>query len=424
MVWVKRVATFGLALVAAGSASAQQRQQVTGPVATYWMSAQTATGMAAMGMGGPGAKPDMGAMMGMMMGGGRGRGPQHTLNLQLGSSRKAPGEPTAEHLPPPGLRAGQTLPLLTPRAQPTQPDEEPRMPREFEKPKGKMLIFWGCGEHARPGQPVVIDFAQMQPGKMPPGLEALSRGLGVTPMRGPSPSRNATYGEWPNERTRTNVPSEGSLVGAHQVRGTYTPNINFSLAANQDFLGPLQLATGDGPGGSARLDWRSVPGAQAYLATAMGGGRNDTVVLWTSSEVQASAFAIPDYISPGDLARLVTQKALMGPQVTSCAIPAEVVKAAPEAFVQMAAYGGEANFVYPPRPSDPKVAWNQEWAVKVRYRSTTSAILGMDMGDMGAGQSGGYGDDDGEGQGGRRPPPQQRGSTTGKILRGLGGIGF
>jgi len=62
------------------------------------------------------------------------------------------------------------------------------------------------------------------------------------------------------------------------------------------------------------------------------------------------------------------------------------VAAAPQAMVQLAAYGGEANFVYPPRPADPKTPWNQQWQVKVRYRSATSAILGMDMSAMGMGQ--------------------------------------
>jgi hypothetical protein len=41
------------------------------------------------------------------------------------------------------------------------------------------------------------------------------------------------------------------------------------------------------------------------------------------------------------------------------------------------ACGRAANFVYPPRLGDPKVAWNQQWQVKVRYRSATGGMLGM-----------------------------------------------
>ena len=42
----------------------------------------------------------------------------------------------------------------------------------------------------------------------------------------------------------------------------------------------------------------------------------------------------------------------------------------------MMAYGGESNFAYPPRPSDPKAVWEPEWAVRVRVKSHTMAMLG------------------------------------------------
>jgi hypothetical protein len=415
MAWVRTTAVAICAAAVAGGATAQP-QKVTGPVATYWMSATTSSGFGAGMMGG--GRPSMGSVMGAMMGGGS--NVAKTLNLQLGSSRKATAEPAAEHLPPAGLRAGQSLPLLTPKAAPRQRvDESPSMPQDFQKPKGRMLIFWGCGEKAKAGQPLVIDFAQVAAGKVPPGLEALGRSLAITPMQPPSPTRNATYGEWPNERTRTSVPAQGSLVGDHVIRGNYSPEIKFALDQNQDFLAPLNLTTNAvNPTGSGQLAWRAVPNARAYLATAIGGGENDTVVLWTSSEVQASAFAIPDYLSNGDLTRLVANKALMAPTTTSCTIPQEVIKAAPQAMVQLAAYGGETNISYPPRPSDPKVPWNIDWTVKVRYKSQTGGILGMEMPGMG---------DDGGGraaQGGRNPrqPQQQPPSVGGAILRGvLGG---
>jgi len=48
----------------------------------------------------------------------------------------------------------------------------------------------------------------------------------------------------------------------------------------------------------------------------------------------------------------------------------------------MIAYGTELNLAYPPRPTDPKIAWEPQWAVKVRVKSFASAILGMDMGEM------------------------------------------
>jgi hypothetical protein len=289
------------------------------------------------------------------------------------------------------------------------------MPRDFQRPHGRMLIFWGCGEHARPNQPVVIDFSNLTAGQIPPGLQAMMRGLGAQPMQPPSPSRNATYGEWPNPRARTNVPPEGSLVGEHTVRSDYAPDIHFTLAPNQDFLAPLTLTTNaPAPSGAVQLGWNAVPGATAYFAGVIGGGQ-DQVVFWTSAEMQAAAFAAPDYLPPAEAARLVGARALLSPQTTRCAVPQEVVAAAPHALVQLTAYGPEANFAYPPRPADPKVAWNKQWQVKVRYRSATGGMLGMAMPGMGPGMAGG---DAGDGAGGRQPPPENR---RGGLMRGLGG---
>lgn len=422
MGWGRAAVVAAGAGLLAGGAQAQTKQQVTGPVATYWMSAQTNTGFG--GLGGGGGRPSMGALMGAAMGGGS--NVSKSLTLQLGSSRKAPA-PSAEHLPPSGLRAGQSLPLLTPTTAPAEPDHDPdptQIPQDY-RPKGKMLIFWGCGEHAKAGQPIVIDFAKVAAGQVPPGMQALAAQFG-RPMQPPSPGRNATYGEWPNERTRTSVPAGGSLVGEHLIRGNYSPDIKFALDGAQDFLAPLNLTRNDiGPSGSGQLAWNAIPNARGYLATAVGAGENDTMVLWSSSEAQASAFALPDYLSNEDLTRLVSSKALMAPATTSCTIPQEAVKAAPNLMVQLAAYGGETNLSYPPRPTDPKVTWNIDWTMKVRYKSQTGAMLGMET--PGAGGLDGEdvaGGRDAGGVPGRQTPPQSPlgiPGVGGAILKGLGG---
>jgi len=45
-------------------------------------------------------------------------------------------------------------------------------------------------------------------------------------------------------------------------------------------------------------------------------------------------------------------------------------------MVRMIAYGAESGFVHPPRPTDPRVTWEQEWVVRVRVKSTVMTILG------------------------------------------------
>lgn len=413
----KRVLLAGTAILWAGAAAPPAvRQVVTGPVATYWMSAQTTSGMAFGGGGAPGGgRPSMSSIMGGM----RGDNVSRSLLLQLGSTQKPTGPATAEHLPPSGLGAGPSLPLLTPKPTAAPPvREEPGQPQGYEKPRGKMLIYWGCGERARPGQPMVIDFSKMAAGQIPPEYSRMLQGFQITPAQPPSPTRSTTYGEWPNERTRTQVPGTGSLIGSHTIHGTYSPQIQFSLGAGQDFLPPVQMTTNSRvASGAFQLGWRPVAGATGYIASTMGSDGGDTIVLWSSSEVSSLMFALPDYLKPADVTRLLANRALMAPTQTSCAVPAEVAAAAPQSMYQFVAYGGETNLSWPERPADPKVAWNIAWTVKVRYRSATGGILGMEM-------PGGYGGDDSGGPPSGTPgkpkpakPPKPKGTD---ILRGLG----
>ena len=105
-----------LTAMAAAAATAIAQPAGTGGTAQYWMSAETASGFAAQAQAAQGGRS---GMLGALMSG-RGQGPSyvHNLNLQLASPRRAAGAPSAEHLPPAGLAAGPSLPLVTPQAAP------------------------------------------------------------------------------------------------------------------------------------------------------------------------------------------------------------------------------------------------------------------------------------------------------------------
>jgi hypothetical protein len=109
---------------------------------------------------------------------------------------------------------------------------------------------------------------------------------------------------------------------------------------------------------------------------------------------------------------LVARKALLPGSATACTVPTEVIKAAPSGLLSMTTWGGEADFAWPARPADPKVAWNIQWTAKVRYRSTVGTILGMDESDFG-------GEDQAE-ESPRDKPKEEKGGKGRKILRGLG----
>ncbi len=351
------------ALVFALPAVAQQ-QVVKPPIAVYWMSIDTASGMGA-GMN----------VMSMMMGGGSG-GATRTMHLELGSSQSASGEPRAGHDIPPGLNMGQTLPLITPQRAPAPRGEYTH--ENMEKPKGRMKIYWGCGENVRAGQPVVIDFAGLAAGQRPPNMVSRQ----VKGPRGPAFGRNRTYGDWPNSEDTKTVPADASLRGDHLVKGNYSPEIKFAIDESHDFMEPVSFSPlAKSSSGAMPVQWKQIANATGYFATAMGAveGTND-VIMWSSSEVQEMGSALMDFVPPAEVARLIREKVVMPPETTDCTVPAQVVKELGTGFLRFIAYGGELNLVQPPRPKDPKQPWEQIWAVKVRLKSTAGLMLAEGMG--------------------------------------------
>jgi len=339
-------------MAAAALPAFAQAQAVKPPIAQYWMSVETAAGMSM-----PGMSPAMAGMMGGQAAGGR------RMLLQLGSQRTASGEPRAAHDIPPGMNMGPQLPLVTPRREPPARAERGDHPAGMEKPKGRMLVYWGCGENVRAGQPVVIDFAN--PGAAASGMASRR----IAQPAGPAYGRSRSYGDWPNQEDAKAVPDGASLAGAHAVKGNYSPEIRFSL--DRDFLDRVSLSA-DGN----RLRWNAVGRATGYFATLYGAQGQDEIVFWSSSDLQEMGGGLMDYLPPAEAARLVREKVLMPPSATDCTVPAEVVKKAGTPMINFIAYGDEANFAHPPRPQDPKAAWAPEWAVKVRFKSTASLLLG------------------------------------------------
>jgi len=381
----------GLAASPAGAQTPSQ-QVVRGPVASYWLSADTVSGFAAMGAGGG---IGIGGMLGMLAG--RAPAPVRTLDLRLGSSQSAAGAPEAAHLIPQGMAMGAQLPLVTP--EPVRGTSEPverTLPRGIDQqPKGRMLIYWGCGEQVGPGQPVVVDFSKIGPGQPMPNLVSRS----VRAPRGPAFGQNRSYGAWPNERDRQAVPEQASLRGEHQVKGNYSPDIRFAVDQH-DFMPPVELASSKTPSGTQRMTWRPVGGATGYFMTAVGaggaggagaaggadGGGSVDIVMWTSSAVQETGGALSDYVQPSEVARLIRERVVLPPDRTECTLPAEVARAMPAGLLSFVAYGDELNVTHPPRPADAKVPWDIQWQVKLRLKSSTSLMLGDGMaGMMGAG---------------------------------------
>lgn len=392
-----------------------QAQKIIPPKTVYWLSASTQSGF---GMS-PGAAPSSGDMMRMAMGGGGGLMKQ--LDLDIGSKLPPSGPPLAEHAIPPAMSMGASLPLRTP-ARP-KPGKVTETDEDFERPKGKVLIFWGCSETARPGQPVVIDFAKIAAGQVPPNLFGGDR---VRTARPPSQSGWPTYGRWPND-DRANgsrpVPANASLLGAHKVTGSYVPPMDFTL--QQDWMQGVSLRQAEAASGAVTLTWNAVPGATAHFAQMIGGkddGGTPTMVFWTSADSQTFFSGLSDYIPPAEAARLVGKKQLMPPSQTSCAIPKEAIAAAEGGMLGLTSHGPEVNVVHPPRPTDPKQDWVQEWTVKARFVSRAGSFVGMDeMPGGGAGGATASGKPKCKPDAGTQAGKEAGGAIGGSLGRAMGG---
>jgi hypothetical protein len=365
---LQHAVAIAIALLISVSASGQQTRP---PIAEYGVDIGTRNmsipGMPAGGMGG------------MMMPGGMGGGPQKEMLLGLRSSQKAAGTPEANHDIPPGMNMGKSLPLMPPAPVTTGRREAPDEESTPEKPKARMLLYWGCGDAIPAGQPRIADTEKMS---MQQFAQAL---VGRSPPDRASAIRNAQL-RWPNERDPKRIPPEASIRGDQLVHGNATPDIRFAIGDRQDFLAPVEVTSKGPMPGPFALAWKAIPNAQGYFIQALG-HRNNTgeMIIWSSSEVQDTGWGLLTYLPNDFLRRMIGEKVVLPPAVTSCTIPKGVFEGVEGAMLQLIAYGEELNLVHPPRPADPKAVWEQIWTAKVRVKSVGMLPLGMNDGDDAAG---------------------------------------
>ncbi|MCM2312091.1 MAG: hypothetical protein NDI84_11870 [Steroidobacteraceae bacterium] len=378
------------AACAAVQAQSPPKQVVKPPVAQAWIDVATFSGFAmggGMGPGGPGGGGMMNQTLGALMGGGKGNARAEFGFTQTGTAgrwmdvtlytSRNPNLAEALQGVPEGTGLAPTLKLQTPEKPKPAPqsDEEPA-PLEYEPPKGKFLLYWGCSETVRPGQPRVLDLETAtlaEFGKFMESRRATQRGT------------HAAVGRpiWPSKDDKRALPAGATLVGQHAFTGQGVPeSFKFGIAAAQDIMPEIKLRQTD-KGNSILLEWDALPTARAYFLGSMGAreGEGMTMVIWTSSELPDSGFGLFDYQTNTAVDKWLREQVLLPPATTRCAVPKE---AAGQGMLRAIAYGSEVNMAYPPRPTDPKIPWEPDWNVKIRVKSMTTSMFGMpDMSGMG-----------------------------------------
>jgi hypothetical protein len=394
---VRRSAVVALAVATACAtveAQSPPKQVVKPPVSQAWIDVATFSGFPMGGGMGPGGGGMMNQTLGALMGGGKNAvkaefGYTQTgtagrwMDVTLYTSRN-PNLAEALQAVPAGTTLAPTLHLQTPekpKPVPKERGEDEPEDWDYEPPKGKFIMYWGCSETVRPGQPKVVDLETAtlaEFGKFFESRRATQRGT------------HATVGRpvWPSKVDYRALPAGASIAGQHAFTGNGVPeSFKFSVPPAQDIMPEIKLKQTD-KGSFVLLEWNAIPTARAYFLGSMGSreGEDVTMVIWTSSELPDSGFGLFDYQTNKAVDGWLRDKVLLPPATTRCAVPKE---AAAMGMLRAIAYGTELNMAYPPRPTDPKIPWEPDWNLKIRVKSMTTGMFGMeDMPAMGGTEDG------------------------------------
>ncbi|MFT3763223.1 MAG: hypothetical protein QM761_11605 [Pseudoxanthomonas sp.] len=406
-----RAAGLAVAIAAVLPAGAQKKPVVETQV---WIDVATHDTASMPGLGA------VGGFAGRLMGVGKGAqeypqsrdippGTGRFLDIAMYNSLK-PGVAATQQVPA-GLGVGESLPLLPPP--PGKPGGSSHGGKPNEQGEVDITIrqYWGCGAGVRPGQPKVLTMKAKAgnmdlSGRLAPGLFVPDRDIDAGPA----------YALWPNKKNTKRVSERSSLVGQHRIVGDGVPeSLQFDLNQNADFMPKIALSSSGGLADSIALQWQPVERGRGYFINAMAMQDEHTFVTWSSSEVAGAGHELLDYLTGSYIDKWLAQKVLLAPATTHCAIPKGIFQPTGNssqggvASLSMIAYGPETNLVWPPKPADPKQPWDPEWNVRVRTKSTATAMLGVDLAGAAA-QS----DDDG----GKQPtPPPSKGKRLLNALR-------
>ncbi len=261
-----------IAVLASPAAQAQSvKQVVKPPISQAWIDVATFSGFGFGGMMGPGG---MNATLGALMGGGKNASAEfgytqtgstgRWMDVTLYTSRNTNLQQALQSVPE-STGLAPTLKLETPEKPKPAPrvDDEGPVEMNAEPPKGKLVMYWGCSETVRPGQPKVVNLETAtiaELGKFFESRHATQRGA------------HATAGRpiWPSKTDKRTFPAGASIAGQHAYSGEGVPeSFKFSIPAAQDIMPEIKLRQTEQPT-FVQLEWNAIPTARAYFLGSMG----------------------------------------------------------------------------------------------------------------------------------------------------------
>ncbi len=324
----------------------------------------------------PGMKPG-GAAIGGMFG-----GPKRLLNVRLWSPGLAPNDATAYITPPAGLKQGDKLDLELYRPKPEQTSDEGGMGKgQFDPDAVKdftIKIYWGSSATVKPGQPKIIRWEGM-PAEQKEAMKKEARRQQAMSSYFYKP--NWTTGYWPTQKQPGQIAKDASLVGNYQLTTTYTGNVAIEAPSNVDFLAPIDITSPDlaeevALDQAIKFEWKKIPNALGLHASIFGMEGQNTMIIWSSSEVYNEGMMSTDwdYLQMAEVRAFVQSTVMMPGDKTTVTVPEGIFAKCAMPMMRMIGYGpGAALDKAQPLP-------------RIQTKTTLSVMLGGMGGMAGMGE--------------------------------------
>jgi hypothetical protein len=210
-------------------------------------------------------------------------------------------------------------------------------------------IYAGSGEQVADGQPLMATVTYEE-------ISRLQSAQTNTEFNGVG-----SFASGPSPLERNTAPQLGaraSAVSDYSLKTSYAGSADFSIAADQNFFEPLRVAIST-PTPDMKspltISWPAIPGALGYhvyvSATQFHNTKDAIRVLWTPARAlpkEARQLALPN-----DISQAIKDGILLGPDATSCVVPAGILAGAKEIHIVAQAYGPQR--VVKATPGNPEV---------------------------------------------------------------------
>lgn len=296
-------------------------------------------------------------------------GPKRLLTVRLWSPTIAPPEASASLGIPTGLKLGKTLKLSLYRPEPGEGVAGGGDPN-VQMPDFTIKRYWGSSSTVKEGQPEVFSMKDLTPEEKA-RMESMARDArkaGASYFYKP----NWTTGYWPAGKQLGTVKKDAAMEGTYALTTNYTGNVEIAVPKTVNFLDPIALS-------SPKFDkaipfdkaitfkWKAIPGVLGYYAQIIGVIGQNTLIIWSSSEVRTDPGMAWDYLQMAEVRENVKATKFMAPDRVEVTVPAGIFKDCDFVNFQMIGYG-------------PGVALDEAQPLpRVQTKTTLSAMLGGKM---------------------------------------------